>query len=46
MTRDKVGFGEPTKGKATTTSNQYVRVTTIPRDGGFDLVVEIGRAHV
>lgn len=37
--RAKVGFGEPTRGKATTTCNTYALITTIPREGGFDVVV-------
>lgn len=34
-----VGFGEPARGHATTMGNPYALFTTIPRDGGFDVVV-------
>lgn len=39
MTRDKIGFGDMSREQATTTSNAHVRVTTIPRHDGFDVVV-------
>ena len=39
MSSATVGFGDATKGKATTMGNPYALLTTIPRDGGFDLVV-------
>lgn len=37
--REKIGFGDMSREQATTTSNAHVRVTTIPRAGGFDVVV-------
>lgn len=37
--RETTGFGDPTRGRATTMGNPYALLTTIPRDGGFDLVV-------
>ena len=37
--RAKVGVGEATRGRATTMGNPYALITTIPREGGFDLVV-------
>lgn len=37
--RATTGFGDATKGKTTTMGNPYALFTTIPRDGGFDLVV-------
>ena len=35
----EAGFGEATRGRATTMGNPYALFTTIPRDGGFDVVV-------
>ena len=43
MRRDKVGFGKQSKEQATTTRNEHARVTTIPREDGFDVVV--GSVH-
>ena len=37
--RAGAGFGEATRGKATTMGNPYALITTIPREGGFDVVV-------
>lgn len=37
--RAATGFGDPTRGQATTMGNPYALFTTIPRDGGFDVVV-------
>ena len=37
--RAGAGFGEATRGKATTMGNPYALITTVPRDGGFDVVV-------
>lgn len=39
MRRGDDGFDGQSREQATTTRNEYVRVTTIPRDGGFDVVV-------
>lgn len=43
MRRDKVGFGRQSREQATTTRNEHARVTTIPREDGFDVVV--GSVH-
>lgn len=37
--RPMAGFGEETRGRATTMGNPYALITTIPREGGFDVVV-------
>lgn len=36
---EDTGFGRPTEGQTTTMGNPYARFTTIPRDGGFDVIV-------
>ena len=43
MMRDKVGFGRQSKEQMTTMRNEHARVTTIPREDGFDVVV--GSVH-
>lgn len=44
--RATTGFGEATQGQATTMGNPYALFTTIPRDGGFDVIVGArGRAR-